>query len=167
MSMNKRAKRFFSFILAIIMLIPNLTVFPVSVMAATEYYNSQKLRTENSAGKGVIISINGSNDTANFAPTQVVWDNPVTKVSYQAYCVNPAYPGYGDAGTYDITVESFDDDTNVGKIGSNGAGQSAGVTARGSVKTFKAALWGAVASVFTSARAETLLKGEAETDGAT
>jgi len=83
MSMNKRAKRFFSFILAIIMLIPNLTVFPVSVMAATEYYNSQKLRTENSAGKGVIISINGSNDTANFAPTQVVWDNPVTKVSYR------------------------------------------------------------------------------------
>ncbi|MDL2248836.1 Cys-Gln thioester bond-forming surface protein, partial [Tyzzerella sp. OttesenSCG-928-J15] len=129
------------------------------------YYENQKLQIENVAGKGLLISVGGANDTANFAPSQVTWTNPDTGQVYQAYCVNAAYSGYGDVANYDITVMEFGDTVQFSGGGSNGSGHAAGDSARGSSNSYKEALWGAVSYGYPSRTAEEVLGGTAASFG--
>ena len=129
------------------------------------YFENQKLQIENAAGQGLLISIDGANDTDNFAPAQVTWRNPITQQEYQAYCVNAAYKGYGDIPDYDISVIKFDDTIQFSQGKSNGNGHMAGDIARDSGITYQQALWGAVNYGYPTRTAEQVLGGSAESYG--
>ena len=79
------------------------------VTYGTVYHANQKLQKQ-SQKRIPFLTFNGAVDYDNFVPMQVAWTNPATKDVYQAYCINPAYPGYGDVADYGIDIEKFDND---------------------------------------------------------
>lgn len=129
------------------------------------YYENEKFIIENAAGRGLLVSIGGTNDTLNFAPHQVIWNNPDTEQVYQAYCVNPAYPGYGDPSDYEVSIMAFDDSVRFSEGASNGNGHLAGDKVRGTQTTYRQALWGAVTYGYPSKTAEDILGGTADSFG--
>ncbi len=126
----------------------------------TVYHKNQKLTVTNLNVREPIMKSNGYVDYDNFAPAQVSWTNPTTKQVYQAYCVNPAKPGYGDTADYDITVEKFDGDCIVDAGGSGGKGKRADSPscAGNTVAEF---LEGAVNAGYPTVKAETLFGNNA------
>lgn len=91
----------------------------------TVYHKDQKLQITNQECREPIMKSNGYVDYDNFAPAQVSWTNPATKQVYQAYCVNPAKPGYGDTADYTLDIEKFDGSCVVDAGGSGGKGKRA------------------------------------------
>ncbi|MDL2248966.1 hypothetical protein LJB89_04665, partial [Tyzzerella sp. OttesenSCG-928-J15] len=165
---NRFSRQILSFVLALVTLLTSIAFTPTEAQAfmptadlmplhdlmplsrlstrsgGITYYENQNLTIENAAGRGLLISIGGSSDTANFAPHQVIWNHPDRNQVFQAYCVNPAYSGYGDVSAYDITIMEFADTVQFSQGGSNGSGHLAGDNARGTSTNYKQALWGAV-----------------------
>ena len=129
----------------------------------TVYHANQKLKIENSVRVPLML-FNGVQDIANFAPAQVSWTNPATNDKYQAYCINPAYPGYGDMADYGVDIEKFDNNCIVDAGGSGGSGKTAGSKSSAG-NTVAAFLEGAVNYGFPTVSAETLLGGSAASYG--
>ena len=129
----------------------------------TVYHANQKLKIENNVRVPLML-FNGVQDIANFAPAQVSWTNPATNDKYQAYCINPAYPGYGDMADYGVDIEKFDNNCVVDAGGSGGSGKTAGSKSSAG-NTVAAFLEGAVNYGFPTVSAETLLGGSAASYG--
>ena len=83
---------------------------------------------------------------------------------YQAYCVNPAKPGYGDTADYTLDVEKFDGDCIVDAGGSGGDGKRADAPSCAGNKVSEF-LEGAVNAGYPTVKAETLLEGSAASYG--
>lgn len=130
----------------------------------TVYHANQKFDIANANCREAILKCNGNVDYDNFAPAQVSWTNPATEALYQAYCINPAYPGYGDVADYSIDIERFDNSCIVDAGGSGGSGKTAG-SASSAGNTIAAFLEGAVNHGYPSVSAETLLGGSASDFG--
>ena len=131
----------------------------------TVYHANQKLEKQ-STQRIPFLKFNGVVDYDNFVPMQVGWTNPATNDVYQAYCINPAYPGYGDVTDYGVDIEKFDNDCVVDAGGSGGAGKTAGSQSTAG-NTIAAFLEGAVNYGFPSVEAATLLGGTAAEYGVT
>lgn len=129
------------------------------VTYGTVYHANQKLQKQ-SQKRIPFLTFNGAVDYDNFVPMQVAWTNPATKDVYQAYCINPAYPGYGDVADYGIDIEKFDNDCIVDAGGSGGNGKTAGSKSAAG-NTIAAFLEGAVNYGYPTVDAATLLGGSA------
>ncbi len=151
----KPIKRIFGMAMSAVMLLSSVT----AVSAATVYHTNQKLEIQNNYRIPFLL-FNGVEDIANFAPAQVGWTNPATNAPYQAYCINPAYSGYGDVADYGIDIEKFDDSSIVDAGGSGGAGKTAG-SASAAGNTVAAFLEGAVNYGFPTVSAEELMGASA------
>ena len=133
------------------------------VTYGTVYHANQKLQKQ-SQKRIPFLTFNGAVDYDNFVPMQVAWTNPATKDVYQAYCINPAYPGYGDVADYGIDIEKFDNDCVVDAGGSGGSGKKAGSKSAAG-NTIAAFLEGAVNYGYPTVDAATLLGGSAASYG--
>ena len=161
---NTLTKRMFGVGLSAVMLLSSVSVasadnYGISTYG-TVYHADQKFDIANASCREAILKCNGSADYDNFAPAQVSWTNPATNAPYQAYCINPAYPGYGDVADYGIDIERFDNSCIVDAGGSGGSGKTAG-SASSAGNTIAAFLEGAVNYGYPSVSAETLLGGSA------
>lgn len=165
-------KRFFNRFTGIITLFAILiSLFPTNAMAANEgimtigtvYHSNQKL-TKDSSIRIPFLTFNGAVDYDNFVPMQVSWTNPSNDTVYQAYCINPAYPGYGDVADYGVDIEKFDNDCIVDAGGSGGSGKTAGSQSTAG-NTIAAFLEGAVNYGYPTVSAEKLLGGTASSYG--
>lgn len=167
---NTLTKRMFGLGLSAVMLLSSVSVasadnYGISTYG-TVYHANQKFDIANASCREAILKCNGSADYDNFAPAQVSWTNPANEALYQAYCINPAYPGYGDVADYGIDIERFDNSCIVDAGGSGGSGKTAG-SASSAGNTIAAFLEGAVNYGYPSVSAETLLGGNAADFGVT
>ena len=161
-------RRIFGIFMSLVMLFSSVAIAAanenVGIMPlGTVYHANQKLKIENNVRVPLML-FNGVQDIANFAPAQVSWTNPATSMKYQAYCINPAYPGYGDMADYGIDIEKFDNSCIVDAGGSGGAGKTAGSKSSAG-NTVAAFLEGAVNYGFPTVDAATLLGGTAASYG--
>ena len=161
---NTLTKRMFSLGLSAVMLLTSASVasadnYGISTYG-TVYHANQKFDISNASCREAILKCNGSADYDNFAPAQVSWTNSANEALYQAYCINPAYPGYGDVADYGIDIERFDNSCIVDAGGSGGSGKTAG-SASSAGNTIAAFLEGAVNYGYPSVTAEALLGGSA------
>ncbi len=165
---NNWLKRMFGLGLSAVMLLSSVSFASAAndgiMTVGTVYHANESLDITNASCREAILKCNGSADYDNFAPAQVSWTNPVTNMIYQAYCVNPAYPGYGDAGNYTLDIEKFDSSCVVDAGGSGGSGKTAGSKscAGNTIATF---LEGAVNAGYPTVSAEKLLGGTASAYG--
>ena len=165
---SNRLKRLFSLGLSAVMLLSSVSFVSAAndgiMPIGTVYHENEKLNISNASCREAILKCNGSADYDNFAPAQVSWMNPSTNMIYQAYCVNPAYPGYGDAGNYTLDIERFDSSCVVDAGGSGGSGKTAGSKSCAG-NTVAAFLEGAVNAGYPTVSAEKLLGGTAAAYG--
>ena len=165
---KKFTKRFFGMAMSLVML---ASLLPASAVASNEgimtigtvYHSNQRL-TKDTNVRIPFLKFNGVVDYDNFVPMQVSWTNPANSTVYQAYCINPAYPGYGDTSDYGVDIEKFDNDCIVDAGGSGGAGKTAGA-ASSAGNTIAAFLEGAVNYGYPTVSAEELLEGTASAYG--
>ena len=161
-------KRFFGWAMSLVML---TSLLPAAAAASNEgimtigtvYHSNQKL-TKDTNTRIPYLKFNGVVDYDNFVPMQVSWTNPANSTVYQAYCINPAYPGYGDTADYGVDIEKFDNDCIVDAGGSGGSGKRAGDKSTAG-NTISAFLEGAVNYGYPTVSAETLLEGTAASYG--
>lgn len=163
------AQRMLSAALSVVMAVSSLSIAYAAnddiATYGTVYHANQKLQKQSSQ-RIPFLKFNGVVDYDNFVPMQVAWTNPATKDVYQAYCINPAYPGYGDVADYGVDIEKFDNDCIVDAGGSGGSGKTAGSKSAAG-NTIAAFLEGAVNYGYPSVEAATLLGGTAESYGVT
>jgi len=159
-------KRLTSFLMMFIMVLSMIVIPSATASAAEVYYAGETLNTKNESNRQPIMRMGGYVDYDNFAPMQTSWTNPSNGVIYQAYCVNPAYPGYGDIEEYTVDIMRFDNDSIVDAGGSGGAGKTPNSTSMAG-NSVSDALAGAVTYGFPTVDAATLLKGSASAYGVT